>query len=931
MCSSPSSLNITYANVQTWTEVKNSALTAYLTKNNPDVILMADIGKTNQNKPIKLFQYLVFATNKNNENSAGVALAVKKGLKFKILDNFDHDTIGVQIQTKSGPLIIMTNYSPPRHRNIPNADLNYAIQNNWPVLIAADLNARHSMFGYTGRSNPKGRQLNKIVFNNNLNYIGPGFPTYFSHNNTQGTKPDIVLSNNKFYYNYHIKPSGMGPSDHMGINLKISCEPILVECPIWEDYKNTKWGAYKNTLIDIPLINLGGKYMKDIHSEIENIYRDINKAKEISTPKVKFRRIRSSFSSVKFKRLTKILDYYSERLLSNGMTPYLEHKINVTKNALVEEGNAMKYLWWEEQLCKVEAAAKDNNKFWRQVNKIQGKPTNQIPILKSLINNNEIIAETQDEKIKLLTNIWSNIYQITPLENQNFCPINENKVKTHLDKISDKITPKWKIEFNELNNNRDNDNIDMKINIEDVKLSMKSLKDKCPGPSKLRKNHFVNLPDNIVHNITHIFNSCLSIGYYPKQFKHAHLIFIHKQGTEKHNPLNYRPISLLNTLGKVFGKILNKKLMQFLKDRNILRDSQHGFRPKRGTSTLIGNIYERISREKDDKKTLITLVTRDISKAFDKLHKDSLIYKLSKLQLPDPLLRILSNFLQNRTAQVKLNNKLGDVFTLKSGVPQGDILSPTLFLIMMNDYPEPRWEGNKRNFVAQYADDMTQIIVTKCNKINDNARHEHRKNVKAEITKQNIYEQKWKIKSNLNKFKMIMIGNMPKQNIVVDNCILEYSNKAKILGLNFKSRNFFKDQVNENIRKAKFELSKLFRLRYLKKKIKVRLYKSKVLPHLTYASVPLNICSQTQLKRLQVVQNKALRWITNTYYPNVCNIEEQQTLLKIEPICERINRLAQSIWYKIETENSPFFTVTKNIPVVFGHAWFKSSYLATFN
>ena len=130
----PSSLNISYANVQTWTQEKNSALTAYLTKNNPDIILMADIGKATQNKPIKIFQYLVFATNKNNENSVGAAIAVKKGIKFKILNNFDHDTIGIQVQTKTGPMIITTNYSPPRHKNIPNSDLNYAIQNNWPVL-----------------------------------------------------------------------------------------------------------------------------------------------------------------------------------------------------------------------------------------------------------------------------------------------------------------------------------------------------------------------------------------------------------------------------------------------------------------------------------------------------------------------------------------------------------------------------------------------------------------------------------------------------------------------------------------------------------------------------------------------------------------------------------------------------------------------------
>ena len=651
-----------------------------------------------------------------------------------------------------------------------------------------------------------------------------------------------------------------------------------------------------------------------------------NQSKEKCTPVVTFKRIRTSKCTVKYKRLTKILDYYSNKLLTSGRTPYLEKKLNETRNALVDEGNAMKFLWWEEQLCKVEAAASSNKKFWRQINKIQGKPTNQIPLLKSIINGQEIEAGTQEEKIKLLTNIWSNVYQITPQENAKFCKINEAKVKSHLNKISDKITPKWQVKLERLQNN----NIDLILDIDDVKFAIKTMKDKCPGPSKLRKKHFEELPDNILLNLTHIFNCCLSVGYYPKQFKHANN-FIHKEGTTKDDPLNYRPISLLNTMGKIFGKIINKKLKDFLEINNIIKDSQHGFRSKRGTSSLIANLYERIAREKDDKKTLITMVLRDISKAFDKVHKESLIYKLSKLNMPGPLLRILSNFLQDRTAQVKLNNKLGDVFELKSGVPQGDILSPTLFLIMINDFPDPDWGGNKRNFVKQYADDFTQVIVTKCAKINDYARAMHRESVEKEILKQNAFERKWKIKTNTNKFKMIMIANIPKQNVSVENVTIEYTRKANILGLNFKSRNFFKEQVDANRKNANHELSKLYRLRYLKRSLKVRLYKSKVLPHLTYSSVPLNICSESQLKRLQVIQNKAIRWITNTHYPLICDINEQQNLLKIEPIKERIFRLAHKIWDKIETENSTFFETTKNIQIILGHAWFKSSYAATFD
>ena len=92
----------------------------------------------------------------------------------------------------------------------------------------------------------------------------------------------------------------------------------------------------------------------------------------------------------------------------------------------------------------------------------------------------------------------------------------------------------------------------------------------------------------------------------------------------------------------------------------------------------------------------------------------------------------------------------------------------------------------------------------------------------------------------------------------------------------------------------------------MKQKLKVRLYNTKVLSVLTYASVPLNICSVTQIKRLQVIQNDALRWITNSYYPVRCNIEEQHRVLKIEPIKYRIDTLAQIVWFKIEEENSFF-------------------------
>ena len=97
----PSGLTVTYANIQTWTDDKAETLRAHLTQNSPDVILLTDIGRTVKNKPIKIFNYLVFATNKTNELSGGAAVAIRKGLKFKVLNTFDYDSIAVQVQTQT--------------------------------------------------------------------------------------------------------------------------------------------------------------------------------------------------------------------------------------------------------------------------------------------------------------------------------------------------------------------------------------------------------------------------------------------------------------------------------------------------------------------------------------------------------------------------------------------------------------------------------------------------------------------------------------------------------------------------------------------------------------------------------------------------------------------------------------------------------------
>ena len=324
-------------------------------------------------------------------------------------------------------------------------------------------------------------------------------------------------------------------------------------------------------------------------------------------------------------------------------------------------------------------------------------------------------------------------------------------VQQTLIRNSHKITPKLNINLQEIKDN----NQQLPFNSINVALTIKELANKAPGPSKLRKPHFTNLPPNMIRNITHLFNCSYATGMYPTQFKTAEIILFPKETGEKSNPMNYRPISLLNFLGKVYAKLLNQKLVKHLEDNGIIKESQHGFRRKKSTSTLIAQLYERIAREKCTyRKTMITMILRDISKAFDKIWHKGLIYKMMQTGMNAQLLRSLSNFLHNRKAYIKVNKTKGPLFSLHAGVPQGDVLSPTLFLIMCNDYPEPRHDRTRRNFCKQYADDFTQVIINKfTSTINDARREIHRQNILHEINRQNEYELKWKLKNKYGKIQ----------------------------------------------------------------------------------------------------------------------------------------------------------------------------------
>ena len=277
----------------------------------------------------------------------------------------------------------------------------------------------------------------------------------------------------------------------------------------------------------------------------------------------------------------------------------------------------------------------------------------------------------------------------------------------------------------------------------------------------------------MIKNLQYIFNHSLSSGYFPKIFKHAIMIFLPKANKTPYEHTNYRPISLLEVPGKIFEKLLNRRLLEQIENNRLHNERQHGFRPGRGTDTALAILHESVATHRGNGKT-VDLVFRDISRAFDKVWHDGLRYKIRTAQLPDAMIRILCNYLTDRTATIRIGEYLGQTFGLFSGVPQGGCLSPTLFNLYTHDLTRPY--GDK-DYIA-YADDITQIIPHRTKSAARRSLHTARA-----IKTIDDFEYKWKIKTNKDKFKVVSIGRTKNEDIRLGDGIIQRTNEGTVLGL----------------------------------------------------------------------------------------------------------------------------------------------------
>lgn len=175
--------------------------------------------------------------------------------------------------------------------------------------------------------------------------------------------------------------------------------------------------------------------------------------------------------------------------------------------------------------------------------------------------------------------------------------------------------------------------------------------------------------------MTAIFNGALSNNMFPQAWKQATVIGIPKPGKPKSDPASYRPISLLNVFGKIYEKLIYKRLKDYAEAKSLIPDEQFGFRTEHSCIQQVHRIVEHLSAG-FQRGSMTGALFFNIAKAFDKVWHNDLIYKLYQLGVPDRLVLILRDFLSNRTFRYRIEGALSSPHPIRAGVPQGSVLSP---------------------------------------------------------------------------------------------------------------------------------------------------------------------------------------------------------------------------------------------------------------
>ena len=384
-----------------------------------------------------------------------------------------------------------------------------------------------------------------------------------------------------------------------------------------------------------------------------------------------------------------------------------------------------------------------------------------------------------------------------------------------------------------------------------------------------------------------IFQKSLDTGVVPSDWKKANVVAIYKKDS-KNDPANYRPVSLTCISCKVLEHIVFTNVMDHLDRHAILKHFQHGFRKQHSCETQLVNTMEELCRGLKDEQQIDALIL-DFSKAFDVVGHRRLMGKLEHYGVRGDTHRWIQQWLTGRSQRVVVEGESSDAVPVRSGVPQGTVLGPLMFIIYINDISD-----GTDSSIRLFADDaLLYRVVTNtrdCSKL------------QYDLHTMCRWGADWQMDFNPKKCHVLSITNKKSPIFypyTLNGVQLSHVKNHPYLGVELDNKISWKTHINQTTGKAQKTLNLLRRnLHNCSQKTKETAYKTMIRPTLEYASAAWDPYEQKQITQLEAVQNRAARFVKNEYRRQGVSVTGLKESLDWRSLQERRFITRQTLFYK---------------------------------
>lgn len=703
-----------------------------------------------------------------------------------------------------------------------------------PYIIAGDFNSYNTIWG-SKYTNNRGRMMEPIL--DDLAILNDGSDTYFSARTGEFSAIDLTLCTPDLApkLTWDVQQHLFG-SDHMPIKIKYITE---------NETDNTKKQTSKRWKLNDANWDL---YQNLLNTDYEEIHHNQN--------------------------VNQIIDKFTKQIIQAGEEA-IGYKNNYCKRKYVP--------WWNKECQEI---IKNNHRALNKYRKNKS-PENLIELKRTKAMAKRILKQSRinswKEYVSSITKdtptkeIWQKIRRIKGIKvaNTTTTLITENKIITDPQEITNHIAKSFHSNSSTNNYNKDfqgikriaeqteikiennNDPINYRLTYKELNNVIQELKDnKSPGPDNITAELIKHLPNNAKKHLLAIYNHIWTKNVFPEQWRKVIIIPLLKPNKNKSNPTNYRPIALSNVICKLLEKIVNKRLIWFFETRHILNNAQSGFRNGRSTIDHLVTLTNEIQTAFARKQHLIA-VFFDLQKAFEKTWRRHILNTMIEQNLNGNVLHFVQNFLSDRTFRVKHDGYMSEELEQENGFPQGSVISPTLFLLAINNLTSQI--GNQIRIIL-FADDV--VIFSRGKDIST-----IQENLQTSINKIMNWTQERGFCFSPTKTEAIHFCKYRKNDddpqLQIGEDEIQFVETKKFLGVYFDRRMTWKQHI-EKLKadcQQKMNILKAVANQHwgAQKEILLSLYRTLIRSKIDYGAIVYGTATPSTLKKIDVIHNTCLR------------------------------------------------------------------------